>query len=156
MDEFRRVETERLARSEAADLFSFIGRPKGVGRVEEKRNCVFTGNGSECCHVARATPQVHAQYGRGPRTDHLCDLLGVKRVRGRIDVAENGAQTMPRERVGRRDERVSRNNHLANAAQSSDRQLECRGSVARCDAMFDFRFAGHAALEFSDQRTTVR
>jgi hypothetical protein len=76
---------------------------KGVGSVEYKPQVMSLCDRGKSCHIAGATPQVHAYDACGARSDHLLNLVRINIVSSLLYITENGSNTLPLECMSRGD-----------------------------------------------------
>src|SRR2546427_9703445 len=100
IQELRGVEAEYFSEPEVSDHFALVGTAEGVRRVKYERQVPFLRNRREPIDIAWAAPNMDADDPRCPGGNQPHDCCWVDVVGFRIDVAEDGHDCLPLQRMG--------------------------------------------------------
>src|SRR5579872_2035779 len=149
------MEAEDLATPKAANQFAFVGAAKGVGRIEQELQIAAASDGFERFDVAWTSPGVNADDSGSARSNHALDLSGIDVVGLAVDIAEDGRNFLPLERVSGSDKSERRNDHFACQAQRADSNFQRDCGVAYRQAIAHTKELRKTFLEILHVRTVV-
>ena len=124
VEHLRRVEGEHGRIAEVCGTDAIFLHAEGVRGVVDHLEVVFFRDRSDRARVAEVAVDVHGDDGGGLGRDERFNLRRVHRVGHGVDVAEDGLETVSRDRVRRGDEGERRRDHFAREPHSGDDRLE--------------------------------
>ena len=96
LEEFRQQASRECAEDLAATVSS----------IEQQGQSVFIRNFLQFAHRRCTSPKVNADDAGCARRNHLADRCGIQVVRCRIDISENGSNSLPPKCMGSSNKRV--------------------------------------------------